>query len=83
LAAKVAKTHGGGTPTKTVTVIPASTQRATDQLMADEKKGAIDKEIQVDPTDTDKKASYQCGARSQIGTRVRHFSPGKSGCFAL
>jgi hypothetical protein len=55
LAAKVAKTHGGGTPTKTVTVIPASTQRATDQLMADEKKGAIDKEIQVDPTDTNKK----------------------------
>jgi hypothetical protein len=76
LAAKVAKTHGGGTPAKTVmlgssaggtskapvakqkqgmTVTPASTQRATDQLVTDEKKGATDKEIQVDPTDTDKK----------------------------
>jgi hypothetical protein len=55
LVVKVAKTHGGGTPTKTVTVTPASTQRATDQLVADEKKGAIEKEIQVDPTDADKK----------------------------
>jgi hypothetical protein len=76
LAAKVAKTHGGGTPAKTVapgpsagdtskmpvakqkqgmTVTPASTQRATDQLVADGKKGATDKEIQVDPTDADKK----------------------------
>jgi hypothetical protein len=76
LVAKVAKTHGGGTPTKTVTlgpsaggtsetpvakqkqsmtVTPASTQRATDQLVADEKKGGTDKEIQVDPTDADKK----------------------------
>jgi hypothetical protein len=76
LAAKVAKTHGGGTPTKTVTpepsagdtskmleakqkqsmtVTPASTQRTTDQPVADERKGAIDKEIQVDANDTDKK----------------------------
>jgi hypothetical protein len=76
LAAKVAKTHRGGTPTKTVTpkpsaggtskmlvakqkqgmtVTPASTQCATDHLVADEKKGATDKEIQVDPTDVDKK----------------------------
>jgi hypothetical protein len=66
LAAKVAKMHGEGTPTKTVTpgpsagdtskthvekqkqgmtVTPASTQRTTDQLVADEKKGATDKEI--------------------------------------
>jgi hypothetical protein len=35
-------------------VTPASTQCATDQLVADEKKGATDKEIQVDPTDADK-----------------------------
>jgi hypothetical protein len=66
LAAKVAKTHGRGTPAKTVTpgpstggtskmfvakqkqsmtVTPASAQRATDQLVADEKKGVTDKEI--------------------------------------
>jgi hypothetical protein len=76
LAAKVAKTHRGGTLTKAVmpgpsaggtskmpvakqkqgmTVTPASTQRTTDQLVVDEKKGAMDKEIQVDPTDADKK----------------------------
>jgi hypothetical protein len=76
LAAKVAKTHGGGTPAKIVTpepsaggtskmpvakqkqsmmVTPALTQCATDQLVADEKNGAKDKEIQVDPTDADKK----------------------------
>jgi hypothetical protein len=76
LVAKVAKTHGGGTPAKAVTlgpsaggtsktpvakqnqgmtVTPTSTQRATDQLVADEKKGATDKEIQVDPTDADKR----------------------------
>jgi hypothetical protein len=36
-------------------VTPASTQRTTDQLVADERKGATDKEIQVDPTDADKK----------------------------
>jgi hypothetical protein len=76
LAAKVAKTHGGGTPAKAVTpepsagdtskthvekqkqsmtVTPASTQHTTDQLVADERKGVTDKEIQVDPTDADKK----------------------------
>jgi hypothetical protein len=38
-----------------MTVTPASTQRTTDQLVADEKKGVTDKEIQVDPTDADKK----------------------------
>jgi hypothetical protein len=74
LAAKIAKTHGGGTPARTVTpgplagntpktpaakksmmVIPISTQRAIDQPVADERKGAADKEIYVDPTDADKK----------------------------
>jgi hypothetical protein len=76
LAAKVAKTHGGGTPAKTVTpeplagdtsktleakqkqsmtVTPASTQRTTDQPVADERKWATNKEIQVDPNDADKK----------------------------
>jgi hypothetical protein len=76
LAAKVAKTHGGGTPAKTVmpepsagdtskmsvakqkqsmTVTPALTQRTTDQLLADERKGVTDKEIQVDPNDAHKK----------------------------
>jgi hypothetical protein len=34
---------------------PTSTQCATDQLMADERKGGTDKEIQVDPSDADKK----------------------------
>jgi hypothetical protein len=38
-----------------MTVTPAPTQRTTDQLVADKKKGATDKEIQVDPTDADKK----------------------------
>jgi hypothetical protein len=76
LAVKVAKTHGAGTPSKTVmpgpsagdtsktlvakqkqsmTVTPASTQCTTDQLAADERKEATDKEIQTDPTDDDKK----------------------------
>jgi hypothetical protein len=74
MAAKVAKTHGGGTSTRTVTpepsagdtpkmpvakkgttVTPTSTQHATDQPVADERKGAADKEIQVDPSDADKK----------------------------
>jgi hypothetical protein len=66
LAVKVAKTHGRGTPAKTVTpgpsawdtpkmlvakqkqsmtVTPASIQRTTDQLVADERKGVTDKEI--------------------------------------
>jgi hypothetical protein len=104
LATKVVKTHGGGTPAKTVTpglsaggtsktpvakqkqsmmATSASTQRTTDQLVDDEKKGATDKEIQVDPTDADKKASYQYGARSQIITRAHHFSPDKSRCVCM
>jgi hypothetical protein len=36
-------------------VTPTSTRRTTNQLVADEKKGATDKEIQLDPTDADKK----------------------------
>jgi hypothetical protein len=40
---------------KSTTITPTSTERATDQLMADERKGAVDKEIQVDPSDADKK----------------------------
>jgi hypothetical protein len=74
LTAKVAKTHGGGTPARILTpgplagdtpktpvakksmmITPTSTQCATDQLVADERKGAADKEIQVDPIDIDKK----------------------------
>jgi hypothetical protein len=38
-----------------MTITPASTQRTTDQLMADERKGTTYKEIQVDPNDADKK----------------------------
>jgi hypothetical protein len=38
-----------------MTVTPASIQRTTDQLVANERKGATDKEIQVDPTEADKK----------------------------
>jgi hypothetical protein len=66
LVVKVAKTHGGGTPAKTVmpgpsvgdtpktlvakqkqsmTNTPASTLRTADQLVADDRKGATDKEI--------------------------------------
>jgi hypothetical protein len=37
-----------------MTVTPAPTQHTTDQSVADEKKGATNKEIQVDPTDADK-----------------------------
>jgi hypothetical protein len=74
MATKIAKTHGGGTSARTVTlgpvagdtlkmrvakkgmmVTPTTTQRVTDQLVADERKGAIDKEIQVDPSNDDKK----------------------------
>jgi hypothetical protein len=74
LAAKVAKTHGGGTSARMVTpgpltgntpktpttkkstmATPISTQRTTDQLVNDERKGGADKEIQVDPSDADKK----------------------------
>jgi hypothetical protein len=74
VAAKVAKTYGGGTPARTVMPEPlvgntpktpavkkstmvttTSIQCATDQLVADERKGATDKEIQVDPSDADKK----------------------------
>jgi hypothetical protein len=74
LVAKVAKTHGGGTSTRTVmpgpvvgdtlkmhvakkgtTVTPTSIQRTTDQLVAVERKGAVDREMQVDPSDDDKK----------------------------
>jgi hypothetical protein len=40
---------------KSTMVTPTSTQRATDQLMANERKGAADKEIQVDPSDANKK----------------------------
>jgi hypothetical protein len=40
---------------KGTTVTPTSTQCATDQLVADERKGAVDKKIQVDPSDADKK----------------------------
>jgi hypothetical protein len=74
LAAKIAKTHGGGASARTVTPGPVagdtprmpivkkcmtvtltSTQRATDWLVTDERKGATDKEIQVDPNDDDKR----------------------------
>jgi hypothetical protein len=73
LAAKVAKTHRGGTPARMVTpeplagntpkmsaarkgttVTPTSTHCATNRLVVDERKGAADKEIQVDPSDADK-----------------------------
>jgi hypothetical protein len=40
---------------KSTTITPTSTQHATDQLVVDERKGATDKEIQVDPNDADKK----------------------------
>jgi hypothetical protein len=40
---------------QSMTVTPASTQRTTDQLVTDERNGATDKEIQVDPNDADKK----------------------------
>jgi hypothetical protein len=40
---------------KSTTVTPTSTQRATDQLVANERKGGADKEIQADPSDAEKK----------------------------
>jgi hypothetical protein len=40
---------------QSMTVTPASTQRTTDQLVTDERNGATDKKIQVDPNDADKK----------------------------
>jgi hypothetical protein len=40
---------------KSTKVTPTSTQRAIDQLVADERKGATNKEIKVDPSDADKK----------------------------
>jgi hypothetical protein len=40
---------------KGTTVTPTSTQCATNRLVADERKGTADKEIQVDPNDADKK----------------------------
>jgi hypothetical protein len=40
---------------KGMTVTPTTSQCATDRLVADERKGATDKEIQVDPSDADKK----------------------------
>jgi hypothetical protein len=40
---------------KSMMVTPTSTQHTTDQLVDDERKGAADKEIQVDPSDIDKK----------------------------
>jgi hypothetical protein len=40
---------------KSTTGIPTSTHHTTDQLVADERKGVTDKEIQVDPSDADKK----------------------------
>jgi hypothetical protein len=50
----------------------------SNQPVVDEKKGAADKEILVDPSNADKKLSYQHGARSQIGTHAHHFSLGES-----
>jgi hypothetical protein len=38
-----------------MTVTPASTQCTTDQPVANERKEATNKEIQVDPNDTNKK----------------------------
>jgi hypothetical protein len=40
---------------KGTTVTPTLTQRATDQWVADERKGFTVKEIQVDPSDADNK----------------------------
>jgi hypothetical protein len=40
---------------KGMTVTPTSTQCTTDRLVTDERKGAVDKEIQAYPSDADKK----------------------------
>jgi hypothetical protein len=74
LAAKMAKTHIGSTPARTVApklaagctprppvgkkgmmVTSTSNHPATNQPVADEKKGATNKEILVDPSNVDKK----------------------------
>jgi hypothetical protein len=43
------------TSTKGITVASPSNQSATNQLAAEDKKGATDKEVAVDPNNTDKK----------------------------
>jgi hypothetical protein len=43
------------TSTKDITVASPSTQPAANQLAAEDKKGAADKEVAVDPNNTDKK----------------------------
>jgi hypothetical protein len=99
LVAKVAKTYGGGTPARAVTpgplagdtskmfvarkgttVTPTSTQCTTDQLVADERKGAQTRRFRWTLVMLTK--SF-ISVRSQIGTRTRHFSPGKSGCVCM
>jgi hypothetical protein len=52
LAGDTAKMH---VAKKSTTVTPTSTQRAIDQLVVDERKGATHKEIQADPSNADKK----------------------------
>jgi hypothetical protein len=63
---------------KGMMIASTSNQPAIDQPVANEKKGATDKEILVDPQQHRQEASYQHGARSQIGTHIHHFSLGKS-----
>jgi hypothetical protein len=93
LAAKIAKSHGGGASTRTVMsgpvagdtlkmpvakkgtmVTPTSTQRATDQLMVDERKGGTDKEIQVGPINDDKKLRISTELGPNWNSRLSLFS---------
>jgi hypothetical protein len=74
LAVKVAKTHGGSIPVRTMVPKPptggtlwppvekkstfmgsTSNQPTADQAADDKKKGVTDKEVLVDPDDTNKK----------------------------
>jgi hypothetical protein len=67
---------------KSTFVGSTSNQPVTDQSIDDKKKGATDKEVAVDPDDTDKmlRISTEIG---QIRTHARHFSSRKYGCLHM
>jgi hypothetical protein len=68
---------------QSMTVTPASTQRTTNQLVADERKGGHRQRDSGGPYLCRQKVSYQYLARSQIGNRAHLFSPSTSGCVCM
>jgi hypothetical protein len=59
---------------QSMTITPVSTQRTTDQPVADERKGATDREIQVDPNDADKKLHISTKLEENRNSRSSLFS---------